>query len=146
MEATKENFIFICGYRENKKVLQKGMNNLIQGMAVEYAYEWLHRWLQSFYEDDNLEKIQTDIQDGETDCVDRIYTSYIRYICSSIDHPASSILCSYFDKYCKDKIPCGHGCHDHINRTLNVVDDYELVIGHLVLQEPVRVKLDIQLD
>lgn len=123
------------------------MNDLIQEMAVELAYEWLHGWLQDFYEDDNLEKIQRDIQNGETDCVDRIYTSYIRFICAAIDHPASSILCSYFDKYCKDKIPCGRFlCHDHINRTLNTVDDYELVIGHLVLQEPVRVKLDIVLD
>ncbi|PKI53740.1 hypothetical protein CRG98_025870 [Punica granatum] len=55
----------------------------------------------------------------------------IRYKLSQVDVEQNRV------RHCKDQPPCGKNpCHEHINKTLKTKDDYELVIGHLVLQEP----------
>ncbi|PKH93533.1 hypothetical protein CRG98_049834 [Punica granatum] len=106
-------------------------------MAMESAQEWLHKWLLELWQDDSLEKIQNDIQDGETESMDCIFTAYIHNICALIDHPVSHVLCAFFDRHCKDIPPCdSKSCFQHINSTLKTREDYELVIGHLALQAP----------
>ncbi|OWM74703.1 hypothetical protein CDL15_Pgr004666 [Punica granatum] len=71
--------------------LQNRLIHFAQEMAVESAQEWLHHWLLELWHDDSLEKIQNDIQDGETDSMDRIFTAYIHKICALIDHPVSHV-------------------------------------------------------
>ncbi|PKI41449.1 hypothetical protein CRG98_038165 [Punica granatum] len=55
----------------------------------------------------------------------------IRYKLSQVEVEQNRV------RHCKNQPSCGKNpCQDHINRTLKTMDDYELVIGHLILQEP----------
>ncbi|PKI64559.1 hypothetical protein CRG98_014991 [Punica granatum] len=145
-EKTTESLSSVSGtkldirYKLSEVEVEQNRVRLIhfaQDMAVESAQEWLHHWLLELWQDDSLEKIQNDIQDGETDSMDRIFTAYIHKIRALIDHPVSNVLCAFFDRHCKEIPQCNSKPYfQHINSTLKTREDYELFIGHLALQAP----------